>query len=142
MKLSNYKLSLGDLVTINGITLNSGGIIYAIVKDNPPNADVVWGKTTHKVYKSSYGFANSYERYGWLNKNGKGKILNSIQIFGSIDLKPVFSFMPNSSLKNRKIAYQHIRTRVKKIDIISLGKSFASFKEFIDAEVKKIEQQL
>jgi len=135
MKLSDHSLSLGDLVTLQGYGINSGGVIYTITADNLPRTDAKWGSKTVRPYKNK---DFSYTKRGW--QDNDGNILNNVQIFGSIELTPVFSFMPSCRLSKKKVRYDQIATRVKKVDIIKLGESFASFKQFIDQQLKMMQE--
>ena len=140
--LKKFGLQVGDLVTINDYYKGSYGKIYKITGENLPCLDAKWGIKTIRVYKTSYYSKNNskttYERHTWLSKTGKS--LNMNQIVGTIELTPVFSFMSDNLSKKRKVRYDFVSSKIKKIDLITLGKSFASFKEFINSEVKKIQE--
>lgn len=137
--LKKFGLQVGDLVTIHDYYRGGNyGNIYKITGENLPCLDATWGIKKIRVYKRTYHNNATYDRYTWLSKTGKS--LNMNQIVGTIELTPVFSFMSDNLSKKRKVRYDFVSSKIKKIDLITLGKSFASFKEFINSEVKKIQE--
>lgn len=139
--LNKFGLNIGDIVTITQYPYENIGILYRITGEKLPCLDAVWGVKTCKIYKRSYASQinrhQTYERMGWLDK--QGKLLNPNQVIGTVELTPIFTFMSNSKPKKKNLRYDCLKYKVKKIDIITLGKSFASYKEFIDSEVKRLQ---
>jgi hypothetical protein len=139
--LSKFGLNIGDIVKINQYSYENGGTLYRVTGENPPYLDAVWGVKTCKVYKRSYASQvnhhQTHERMGWLDK--QGKLLSPSQVIGTVEFTPIFTFMSNNKLKKKNLRYDSLKYKVKKIDIITLGKSFASYKEFIDSEIKRLQ---
>jgi len=133
MNLTDHSLKLGDLVAFND---KGDGTIYVITKNNPPIEDATWGSQVIRSYTNKN---YSYSRRGWIDK--RGKIMSNIKLYGSIEITPAFSFMSTYCTK-KKIRYDQIKYRIKKIDIIELGKTFAAFKQFINDELQRIQETL
>lgn len=131
-KLSNWDLSVGDLVTYSFTSYSNGMTLYRIVKDCPPNEDLVWTQV-----KSPYGFSSRYaSRYSW-TKPGNKTPVPDIRVRGCIELTPVLQIFPGPPSGKRTVAYSKLG-RVKKVDVLALGKSFSSFQDFINEEIKRL----
>lgn len=139
--LSDYHYAIGDLVTLSGKGLNSGGIIYKITKDCPPPYDATWGTYKHHVtrYMSGPGrrkaAKHTYEKQWWLNE--KHRPINDLHIHGCITLHPVFAFAA-TKIKSKSVPYRQIEKRIKRVDIIELSLTFAKFQTFIKEELKRL----
>jgi hypothetical protein len=136
--LESMGLREGDIVTVHAHGLNAGGIIYRIAKNCPPLPNAVWG--TYKEYRrwgGPRGRDNNFStREGWLHPKGL-RVIPEVRQYGCVELQPVFSFMPHSKTK-KVISYKHIHSKVKKVDIVQLGVSFAEFQQFIGAELARL----
>ena len=127
-KLSNWDLSVGDLVTYSFTSYSNGMTLYRIVKDCPPNEDLVWTQV-----KRPYGYsARSY----W-TKPGNKTPVPDIRVRGCIELAPVLQVFPGPPSGKRTVAYTKLG-RVKKVDVLALGKSFAALQDFINEEIKRL----
>lgn len=140
-KLSDRGLSVGDLVTYNSVTHNNGMTIYRVDKDCPPQIDAVWGEYTD-YYKSAYHKSSNRgelkKRQGWCKKGTRSKIPD-VRLRGCIELTPVFQIFPGPSQGRKTVSYDSL-WRVKKIDVLALGRAFSGFQEFIMQEIKRIKE--
>jgi len=140
--LSDYGYAIGDLVSLSAHGLNSGGIIYKIVKDYPVAVDSTWGSYTERMYRYSAGPGrrkniNVSSRMGWVDK--KNKHVRQLYLYGCITLKPVFSFMPYKGKSSTKsVPYNQIKKRLTKVGLVELGITFTKYQEFINNELKSL----
>jgi hypothetical protein len=140
VKLSDFGLAEGDLVTVEGHGLNSGGNIYRILKDSPPRSDARWGQYTDYSPRWSRKSRKEKRRDGWVD--AKGYLINPTRLRGCIEVMPVFSFMayPTGAKAGRKlISYSKIKRQVKKIDLMAMATQFASFQLFINQELRRLQ---
>ena len=141
--LADYGYAIDDLVTLNGHGLNSGGIIYRIVKDHGPAIDSTWGTYIDIRYRNTYGGGRSntkrerVTRSGWIDKNNKA--VRDLYIYGCISLEPVFSFAPYKGKSSKKsVPYRQITKRLNKVDLVQLGILFTKYQEFVNRELKRL----
>jgi len=125
--LSDFNLKVGDLVTLQSYTVHGGGIIFRIVKDSKPRMDAV------RMMTRQFGYM-----YNTWCDPVKGKEIPHLRLYGCIELFPVFNFM-SFKAKKHSVEYRHIPSRIKKVDLLALGKTFAEFQMFITEEMKKLQ---
>jgi len=144
-KLADFNLCEGDLVTLHAHGLNSGGVIYRIVKDSVPRSDAVRGQYTdyqRSRYHGSRGLMGTSRmtpaiREGWVD--AKRKPINQTRLSGCIELYPVFSFMAFKGNGKKLVTYSQIPKRVQKIELVALASSFANFHIFLNQELKRLQ---
>jgi hypothetical protein len=148
-KMSDYGLREGDLVQLGGQGVNGGGIIFRIVKDCPPRADARWSSYTYYNKRGRWGCPSSWgfgpnsrtkgrtqeTRTGWCD--AKRHVIPHVRLDGCLELVPVFSF---AAFKEKKhvISYNHVKTRVKRVDLLALASNFAALQLFINQELKRL----
>lgn len=136
--IEEFKLRVGDLVALSGHGLNSGGIIYRIVEDHPP-------EKLQEQPKDSRG------HWSWRRRNisaKTGKPVSYAAVNGFVYVVPVLKFaeyQPKNrrgktiSTRGRKLVeYRHVETRLRRVDIVELGVFYANFKAFVEKEVKRL----
>ena len=133
MKISNRGLSLGDLVTYTLTSYTNGMTLYRIVKDCPPDPDLVWGET--RDYMPMY-YGKRHVKLGWF-KPGKKTPVPNVRVRGCIEIDPVLQIFPGPRSNRRTVSYETLY-RVNKVDIIELGRSFSSLQSFIEQEVRRL----
>lgn len=129
-KLSDRGLAVGDLVTYSFTSYNNGMTLYRIIKDCPPNEDLVW-----TLAKSPYG--RSYSDKSFWSKPGNKTPVPDIRVRGCIELVPVLQVFPGPPSSKRTVAYERLG-RVRKVDVLALGKSFSAFQDFINEEIRHL----
>lgn len=139
VKLSDFNFKVGDLVSVSGQGLESGGVIYRIVKDYEPAKDAVYSIITspsrrYTRTRTGWAYPNESKR-----KNKRLIQVPHIKLDGCISLRPEFAFMPSRKTdKLRTVPYSQIMERVTKVDIVSLGATFATYQNFINEELAKL----
>lgn len=143
LKLNDFGLTVGDLVVLNSSTMNSGGIVFRIVKDCPPVADARWGEFMEAVpwYDRKRVGSSCKRALGWVwtNKNGKPsrRRIPHIRLKGCIELVPVWSFFPQQA-KKHAVSYAMLERTVKRVGLVDLGTAFATFHLFIQNETRRM----
>lgn len=120
--------AVGDLVAYSVPLWNNYMTIYRITQDFAPCKDAVWGR-----YKD---YSKSSENYqlGWIYPNTKKKIPRKY-LCGCVEIEPVYQIIRGTFRPTKRIVeYRNFR-RLKKLDLLELGRTFAEFKEFIEKEV-------
>jgi hypothetical protein len=144
-KLDDFGHCVGDLVTLHGHGLNSGGVIYMITRDSRP-VDAMWGtyRDYYKAQRGWHGGGQDAKRgktsWTWCYVNKKGKPSQPVpetRLKGCIELTPVFSLFPTSKGK-KVVPYRQIKKRVMKVDIVRLGVTFYEFQTFLQGEAKRL----
>jgi len=127
VKLSNFGLALGDVVTFALDDQSTGGIIFEIAEnfDSPIDPE----KRREFVRDGRY----------LLNRTR----LTPMQVDGYMRLRPLFEFFPTELGKNPKgkggtvLVYHFMIERVKKIDVLSLGSKYVELGNLIrDVAIK------
>lgn len=131
MKLSDRELSAGDLVTYTLTSFTNGMTVYRITKDCPPNPDLIWGVVRGRPLPTLHKMA-------WM-KPGTHAPVPNVRLRGCIEITPVFQFLPGPSASKRTVSYDTLY-RVRKVDVVELGRSFANFQSFIDEEVRRLKE--
>lgn len=138
--LQQHGYAVGDLVTLSAHGLNSGGIIYKVIKDVPPAYHSLWGEYRERRYSRRGPGRNSVRvmiRTGWIDE--KGKFIPQLKRYGCIYLHPVFAFFPYKSRAGKKsVPYHQIPKRLKKVDLVELGTTFTRYQHFINEELKRL----
>lgn len=138
-KVEDYGYAVGDLVTLQGQGLNSGGVIYKITLDSRP-VNAIWGAYRDYYGRHRYMSTSGKTSYTWCYVNKKGKPAQPVpdtRLKGCIELTPVFSLFPYKKGK-KVVPYKKIKSRMSKVDLIKLGVTFYEFQTFIQAETKKM----
>jgi len=121
--------NVGDLVIHRAMSYNSM-VIYRILEDRPCNGDLVW--LEYKPYKRS-----TYMSRGWINPV-TGKVPDRRLIYGHLVLAPVFS-MESGKLNKKNVPYNEV-SRLKKVDILELGRMFSRLNDFVLSEAKRLSE--
>lgn len=121
--------NVGDLVIHRTMSYNAM-VIYRIIKDNPCNEELVW--TEYKPYARS-----TYMSRGWVDP-ATGKPPNRRLLYGHLVLVPVFS-MEGGRLNKKNIPYNEA-SRLKKVDILELGRMFSRLNDFVMSEAKRLSE--
>jgi len=137
IQLKDKDLAVGDLVTYTLTSHTNGMTLYRIVKDCPPNPDLVWESVEKKRFHQWQW--KTRETYAWV-KPGTKTPIPVVRLKGCIEIAPVLQLFPGPKASKRTVCYDAIY-RVRKVDIVSLGRSFASFQDFIDQEVKRLKSE-
>lgn len=126
--LMSKGFSIGDLVSYSIPIYNNYMTIYRITADNSPCKDAIWGR--YKDYSKS---SETYQ-LGWIYPGTKKKIPRKY-LCGCIEIEPVYQIIRGTYRPIKRIVeYRDIR-RLKRLDVLELGRIFAGFKEFIEKEV-------
>lgn len=131
--LASKGLAVGDLVAYYYPSWNNHMTIYRIVKDSPPNHGAEWG--SHRLYSTSmYNIGQ-----GWVYPGTKRRMSYRV-LQGYVEIEPVYQIIRGPyKPSNRKVDYRSLR-RLKKLDVLELGRTFAGLKDFIESEVKKMSE--
>ncbi len=121
--------NVGDLVMHRTMSYNAM-MIYRIIMDHPCNGGLVWSE--YKRCKSS-----TYMSQGWTDPV-TGKVPNSRLIYGHLVLVPVFS-MEEGRLRKKNVPYNEM-FRLKKVDILELGRMFSRLNSFVMSEAKRLSE--
>ena len=121
--------NVGDLVIHRTMSYHAM-VIYRIIKDNPCNGDLVWSE--YKPYRRS-----TYMSRGWMDPV-TGKVPDRRLIYGHLVLIPVFS-MEEGRLRKKNVPYNEI-ARLKKVDILELGRMFSRLNDFVMSEAKRLSE--
>lgn len=127
--MSARGFNVGDLVMHRTMSYNSM-VIYRIIEDYPCNGNLVWSE--YKPYKRS-----TYISRGWTDPT-TGKVPNRRLIYGHLVLVPVFS-MEGVKLNKKNVPYNEV-SRLKKVDILELGRMFSRLNEFVLSEAKRLSE--
>jgi hypothetical protein len=123
--------SEGELVLYRSMSYNTM-TIYRIVEDCPANSDATWGE--YKSHKRS-----TYLSKGWIHPV-TGKPIERRLLHGYMVLTPVFSMDDTRSNKlgnKKKVPYPEV-WRLKKVDILELGRMFSKLNDFVMSEVSRL----
>lgn len=135
-RLSNFGFKLNDLITFDNkrnTGSQTGGIIYKIISDTPPQRAVIPRRriTTTPTKK--------YRRYMKIipAKNAEGKNISQSESVGCIRCVPVFEFFatsrgkkPGGIGKTMIITYSNLK-HMKKIDIVEIGTKYVELGNFL-----------
>lgn len=132
VKLSDKKMTVGDLVTYTLTSFTNGMTIYRIVKDCPPNPDLVWTEVRGDSW-------SAWTRMAWVKPGTKTPVPN-VRLKGCIEIVPVFQFLPGPAASKRTVSYDAL-FRVIRVDVLELGRSFSNFQSFIDEEVRRLKEE-
>jgi hypothetical protein len=121
--------NVGDLVMHRTMSYNAM-VLYRIIEDHPCNGKLVWSE--YKAYKRS-----TYMSRGWVDPV-TGKVPDRRLIYGHVVLSPVFS-MEESRLRKKNIPYNEL-SRLKKVDILELGKMFSRLNDFVMSEARRLSE--
>ena len=127
--LSKWNLRIGDVVTFEGYSWTNGMTLYRIVKDVPPSYDALYRETPGWLYGSRK------PRNGWFRPGQKAP-LSEIQLIGHVRLEPVCQIFPGPDSKAKNVPYNRV-DRIKKVDVLALGRGFAEFQTFLNQEVAR-----
>lgn len=134
--LADSGFKVGDLVFYSSVKDSSGGVIYQIVEDTEPvkpafmERKVMRKRSVWDAGKNDFVFkmVEDVEYGAW---DEKGKKLMAASRYGFIRLKPVFDFFATKRGKNPKgkgktliVHYYHIKSSVKKVDLVELGAKY------------------
>jgi hypothetical protein len=135
-KIADVGLAVGDLVTYSLTSYSNGMTLYRIEKDCKPDCDLTWMSCHNQASRWSSSLTPS-SRLAWV-RPGTRTPVPDVRVRGCIEIVPVLQFFPSSTpLKKRTVSYQAIR-RVQKVDVIALGKSFSTFQDFINQEIRRL----
>lgn len=128
-RLSDYGLSVGDLVACSSQSWWNEMTIYRIVSDSPPIGDAVWNEVKPR--------GSRYPYRGWFLPGSKKRITDKV-LRGCIEIEPVFTFFHRykQSQRKKRIAYTNLY-RTQKLELMDMAKNFSDFQEFIMREAKR-----
>ncbi len=121
----------GELVLYKSMSYNTM-TIYRIVEDCPANSDAIWGE--YKAHKRS-----TYLSKGWVHPVTK-KPIDRRLLHGYMVLMPVFNMedpKSNRTSNKKRVPYNDV-WRLKKVDILELGRMFAKLNDFVMSEVRRL----
>lgn len=121
--------NVGDLVMHRTMSYNSM-VIYRIIEYHQCNGNLVWSE--YKPYKRSTCMSR-----GWTDPV-TGKVPNRRLIYGHLVLVPVFG-MEEGRLRKKNIPYNEV-FRLKKVDILELGRIFSRLNDFVMSEAKRLSE--
>lgn len=121
--------AVGDLVSYSHPAWNNHMVIYRIVQDHPPNHEAVWGIYRDYSKNSMAGF-----QMGWTYPDTK-KRMPWRYVQGCIEIEPVYQIIRGPYRPSKKtVEYRSLR-RIKKLDVLELGRTYAGLKDFIEREI-------
>ena len=121
--------NVGDLVLCTVASYNSM-VIYRIIEITPCDGELVWSE--YKNYKRSTCMSR-----GWTNPV-TGKVSDRRLMYGHLVLVPVFS-MEEGRLRKKNVPYNEV-SRLKKVDILELGRMFSRLNDFVMSEAKRLSE--
>ena len=94
-----------------------------------PNKDAYVAE--YKQYRHS-----TYLTKGWKDPV-TDKILKHYQVYGYVVLEPVFRMEGNGRANKKRVSYNDV-WRLKKVDVLELGRMFAKLNDFILCEARRL----
>lgn len=130
-------LTVGDLVTYSGMTYSNCLTLFRIVKDCSPRMDAVWGELGRQ---RRWCRKTVSPRMGWV-KPGTRTAVPYVRLRGCVEIAPAFRLIDGVGAhpSKRAVSYENL-WRIKKVDVLALGESFARYQDFIRAEVRSIQE--
>ena len=135
-KLSTLNYSVGDLVTYTTMSWNNGMTIFRIVKDCPQRLDAVWGPVGTQRKSPFSSSLRTQSRNSWV-KPGTRTEIPKVRLRGCVEIVPVCQLFPGPYVGKKTVQYSNLY-RLRKIDVLELGKGFAKFQQFIHDEIGRI----
>jgi hypothetical protein len=126
--------SEGELVLYRSMSYNTM-TIYRIVEDCPANGNATWGE--YKAHKRS-----TYLSKGWIHPV-TGKPIERRLLHGYMVLIPVFNMddsKSNRAVNKKRVPYNDV-WRLKKVDILELGRMFSKLNDFVMSEVSRLKEE-
>jgi hypothetical protein len=123
--------NVGELVLYKSMSYNTM-TIYRVMEDCPAKSDVVWGE--YRAYKRS-----TYLSKGWVHPV-TGKPIERRLLHGYMVLIPVFNMddsKSNRAVNKKRVPYNDA-WRLKKVDILELGRMFSKLNDFVMSEVSRL----
>jgi hypothetical protein len=125
--------NIGDLVLYKTMSYNAM-TIYRIIDDCPSDGEALWQE--YKAYPRS-----TYLSRGWVDPS-TGKAIDRRLVQGHMVLLPAFSMEDNKTNRaprKKKVPYYDM-SRIKKIDILEIGRMFSKINYFLMSEAKRLSE--
>ena len=126
--LASKGYAVGDLVEHRTISY-SNLMFYRIIQDVPPMKEAYVGE--YKMYRNS-----TYKVKGWMHP-ATSKPLKHGYVYGHVVLEPVFRMDTVGRCNKKRVAYTEM-WRLKKVDILELGKMFSKLNDFVMSEARRL----